>query len=139
MAELVTHETTSRAAEQRGPEAPVALLSYRTRLSRLLLVRGCAAIVLGARTTTLRVLLLLGMIGRVAAIMGRVLALLGLWGVALATMLIIRSWVLAVLGLTILGLTVRLLALWRGKLAIYGCGTSARGEWSLSAVRLGFM
>ena len=110
MTKLVAHEPTSRPTKQRRPEAPVALLSYSARLS--LLVRRCATIVRGAlAATALRVLLLLGRIGRVAAIMGRVLALLGLWGVALATLLIIRSWVLAILGLTILRLTVSLLAL----------------------------
>lgn len=116
MAELVAHEPTSRATKQRRPEAPVALLSYSTRLS--LLVRGCAAIVRRAlAAATLWVLLLLGRVGRVAAILGRlsmlsvsrtalrrVLALLVLLGVclvALATLLIIRSWVLVVLGLTV--------------------------------------
>lgn len=120
VAKLVAHEPTSCATKQRRPEAPIALLSYGARLS--LLVRGCAAIVCGAlAAATLRVLLLLGRVGRVAAILrrlsmlsvsrtalGRVLALLVLLGVclvALAALLIIRSWVLVVLGLTVSLLT----------------------------------
>ena len=116
MANLVAHEPTSRATKQRRSKAPIALLSDSTRLS--LLVRGRAAIVRGAlAAATLRVLLLLGRVGRVAAILGRlsvlsvsrtalgrVLALLVLLGVclvALAALLIIRSWMLAVLGLTV--------------------------------------
>ena len=106
MAKLVAHEPTGRTTQQRRPEAPVALLSYSTRLS--LLVRGCAAIVCGAlAAATLRVLLLLGrlpMLSVSRTALGRVLALLVLLGVclvALAALLIIRSWVLVVLGLTV--------------------------------------
>lgn len=113
VAKLIAHEPTSCATKQRRPEAPVALRSYSTRLS--LLVWRCAAVVCRAlAAATLRVLLLLGRVGRVAAILGRlsvsrtalgrVLALLVLWGVclvALAALLIVRSWMLAVLGLAI--------------------------------------
>jgi hypothetical protein len=122
MAKLVAHEPTCRATKQRRPEAPLTLRSYRTRLS--LLVWRCTTIVRGALAASWRVLLLLGRVGRVAAIqgrlsvsrttLGRVRTLLVLWGVpwvALAALLIIWPWVLAVLGLT-----VRLLALQREKL-----------------------
>ena len=113
VAKLIAHEPTSRATKQRRPEAPLSFLSYSTGLS--LLVWRCTAIVGGALPATiLRVLLLLGRVWRVAAILwrlsvsrtalGRVLALLVLWSVcrvALATLLIIRPWMLAVLGLTV--------------------------------------
>lgn len=106
MAKLVAHEPTSRATKQRRPEALVALLSYSTRLS--LLVRGCAAIVRGAlAAATLWVLVLLkrlSMLSVSRTALRRVLALLVLLGVCLvtlATLLIIRSWMLVVLGLTV--------------------------------------
>lgn len=66
--------------------------------------------------------------------MGRVRTLLVLWGVtlvALAALLIIGSWVLAVLGLT-----VRLLALQRGKLVCKSAVRVREESESLSRVRL---
>lgn len=123
VAKLISHEPTSRATKQRRPKAPVALWSYSTGLS--LLVLGCAAIVRGAlATAALRVLLLLGRLAVSRTALGRVLALLVLRGVCLVSLtalLIIWSWMLAVLGLT-----VSLLTLQRGKLVRYSRSTSTR-------------